>query len=755
MSKNRRKKNKYSKVKGKRLSAQQLRQEIIKLFQRHPRKRYNPKQVARKLKVTNNRDSVQDAMDKLVESKDIIALEDYKYKLKRQQPQEQSGDNGAPSKSKQYEGKVDMTRSGDAYIIIDDKEDDVHVSGKYLNTAMNGDRVRIRTWRPRGRRKLEGEVIKVLERSREHFIGTLWKYPRYALVSIDTNPTMEAIVDLQDVKEAKDEDRVVVRIDKWSSKEHGGNPKGTITAVLGKAGSHDIEMKSILINNGFDLEFPEDVLREADYLPERISPQEIERRKVLRELPTFTIDPDDAKDFDDALSIRHLDNGEIEIGVHIADVTHYVKENTPLDKEALRRSTSVYLVDRVLPMLPERISNGLCSLRPNEDRLAFSAVFVLSKNLKIMHRWFGRSVIHSDRRFTYNEAQDILDKGKGEFITELQQLNKIAKHFRKQRFKNGAINFETDEVKFRLDEDGSPIDVYVKERKDTHMLVEDFMLLANREVATYISMKGRDQEIPFVYRVHDEPDPDKVEEMARFAREMGFDMDVSTPRAVAHSLNRLAKATEKDPGLKLLSPIGIRTMAKAEYTSDNIGHYGLGFAYYTHFTSPIRRYSDVLVHRLLDRNLDNIHRTNKVKLEEQCKHISQQERRAINAERESVKYKQVEYIEKHLGEEFTGFISGMIDSGIFVELKDSRVEGMVPFETMDEPFEVAESRLSCRGTYSNEEYKMGQEIRVRIARADLVKRQVEMEWVREEVAVSGGKSKKGGNRNRRGSKGKR
>lgn len=733
------KRRKQSTVKGQKLSAFQLRREILKLFKRHPSKRLNPKQVARKLKITNNRDSVQDAMDKLAEKKEIIPLGDYKYKLNRKTQEERDSQTG-----EKHIGKVDMTRSGDAYIICEGKEEDVHVSAKYLNTAMNGDKVRIRTWRPRGRRKLEGEVIEIIERSRSHFIGTLWKYPQYALVSIDTNPSMDAIVDLNELKDAKDEDRVVVRIDSWSSPKHGGNATGIITAVLGQAGSHDIEMKSILINNGFDLEFPEKVMREAEFLPERISPQEIERRKDLRDIPTLTIDPDDAKDFDDALSIRHLKNGEIEIGIHIADVTHYVKEGTPLDKEALKRSTSVYLVDRVLPMLPERLSNGLCSLRPYEDRLAFSAVFIMNKSHKIIDRWFGRTVIHSDRRFTYNEAQEIIDSGKGDMVKELQELNKLAKLLRKRRYKNGAINFETDEVKFKLDENGSPVDVYVKERKDAHLLVEDFMLLANKEVATYISMKGRDNEIPFVYRVHDEPDPDKVEEMARFARELGFDMDVGSPRAIANSFNRLAKAAADDPGLKLLSPIAIRTMAKAAYSSDNIGHYGLGFEYYSHFTSPIRRYSDVLAHRLLDRNLEReVFRTNKHKLEEECKHISQQERRAINAERESVKYKQVEYIEKHLGEEFPAFISGMIDSGIFVELQGSRVEGMIPFENMDEPFEVADSRLRCVGLYSGQEYKMGQEVKVRIVRADLSKRQVEMDWIREDVAISGKPHNKG------------
>lgn len=732
------KKKKKTPKTGRKLSGAQLRREVLNFFKRHSRKRFNPKQIARKLELDNNRDSLQNAVDKLVEKKQLIDTGDYRYTLNRNVPSNSSDRNKnhiGGRDGKYVEGIVDMTRSGDAYIVSEDKKDDVHVAGKHLNAALNGDKVRIRTWKPRGRRKLEGEVVKILERSRTSFIGTLQRYPKYAHVAVNTNPPFDVAVPLDQTMDAQDEDRVVIRVDEWP-KDDKHNPKGAVTAVLGKTGTHDIEMKTILINNGFDLAFPEPVMRESEALPDRISDAEIKRRKDIRDVCTFTIDPDDAKDFDDALSLRYLDNGELEIGIHIADVTHFIRENTPLDKEAFNRSTSVYLVDRVLPMLPERISNNLCSLRPHEDRLAFSAIFVLSKNLKIMHRWFGRTVIHSDRRFTYNEAQEVLDTGKGDYAKELLQLNKVAKHLRKQRFKNGAINFETDEVKFRLDEDGSPIEVYVKERKDTHMLVEDFMLLANREVATFIAMKGRDNEIPFVYRVHDEPDPDKVIELARFAKQMGFRMEVGDVKSIAKAYNSLAEAALEDPQLRLLSPLAIRTMAKAEYTSNNIGHYGLGFQYYTHFTSPIRRYSDVLVHRLLQRNLGKeTHRTNKEALEGQCKHVSQQERRAISAERESVKYKQVEYIEKHLGEVFTGHISGMIDRGFFVELNDSRVEGMVPFETLTEPFELADSRLSFHGTYSKEEYRMGQEIQVRIASTDLAKRQVEMEWLREEAVV--------------------
>lgn len=733
-----------SKKTGRKLSALQLREEVLKLFRRHPKKQLNPKQIARKLKIANNRDSVQDALEKLTESKDLKPTGDYKFKLNRQ-------DFAARSNSQFAEGVVDMTRNGDAYIVVEGQEQDVHVSAKYLNTAMNGDKVKIRTWVPPGRRKPEGEVEKILERSRDHFIGTLWMYPNHAVVSIDMVPPIDVEVNMDHLPEAGDEDRVVVRIDEWPG-HHRHNPKGTITTVLGKAGSSDIEMKTILINNGFDLEFPEEVKREAEYLPAKISEEEIKRRLDIRTITTITVDPDDAKDFDDALSIRHLDNGEVEVGVHIADVTHYVKEGTPLDKEAFNRSTSVYLVDRVLPMLPERLSNDLCSLRPNVDRLAFSAIFTFSKNLKITNRWFGKTIIHSDQRFTYGEAQERIEGKEGNFLNEVQQLAKIARHLRKQRYKNGAINFETEEVKFRLDKDAVPVEVYVKERKEAHMMIEDFMLLANREVARYISMKGQTDEIPYVYRIHDEPDPDKVQELSRFAREMGFEMSVSSPEQVAKAYNRLAEEAKKRPELRLLSPLAIRTMAKAAYSTENIGHYGLGFEFYTHFTSPIRRYSDVLAHRLLEPNLQSgeFYRVSKSRLEDQCSHVSKKERNAISAERESIKYKQVEYIEKHIGEEFDGFISGIMDRGFFVELEAGLIEGMVSFETVNEPFDIADSRLSMTGMYSKLTYKMGQKVRVRIARADLAKRQIEMDWVRAEDIPERAASPKGGYRGRRG-----
>lgn len=724
-------KKKKSKTKGIKLSSRQLQREILKLFKRHPKKQLNAKQISKKLKVLNNRDSIQYALDKLVEDGHLVETGNHKYKLKRGKAvtssgKKKSGQNGT------YEGFVDMTRSGDAYIVIEGVENDVHVSAKYMNTALHGDKVKIRTWTPRGRRRREGEVMKIVERASEHFMGTIWIYPKYAIVLPEGNMPLDILVDLENVNGASDGDKVIVKITKWASgKGKDINPKGEVTTVLGKAGSHDIEMKAILINNGFDLEFPENVHKETAALPGEIPQDEIERRLDMREITTFTIDPESARDFDDALSLRYLENGDCEVGVHIADVSHYVRPEFALDKEGYRRSTSVYLVDRVLPMLPERLSNELCSLRPEEDKLTFSAVFTFNKNGKVVKRWFGKTVIHSDHRFTYEQAQEVIESGDGPFASELKQLNKLAKILRRKKFQKGAINFETDEVQFRLDEEGSPVDIFVKERKDAHMLIEDFMLLANREVATFISKKGEKHgEIPFVYRVHDEPDPEKVEELARFAKEMGYEMNISSPKEIARSYNRLIKTAKKEPGLKLLEPLAIRTMSKAEYSSDNIGHYGLAFENYTHFTSPIRRYSDVLVHRILEQNLDNqINRVNKTKLEEKCKHISMQERKAMEAERESVKYKQVEFIERHVGEVFKGYISGIMERGIFVELEGNRCEGLVDFVTMDDHYEIMSGRLRIQGRKSGKVYKMGDPVKVRVVRTDLARRQIDLEWV--------------------------
>ena len=717
-----------NKTKSGKLKARDLEKVIYQEFKANARKQLNPKQLQRKLKVKNGRDSIQAALDKLVSSGRIKVNEDHRYQFNRADKEKRS--------SKFTEGRVDMTRSGSAYIIMDGEKNDIFVSQGRLKNAQDGDKVKVRYWTPGGRRKPEGEVMEVLERSVTHFVGTLRIHEKYAEVLVDGpgGKVISVAVHRAELSGAKSEEKVVVKITDWEENRFG-QISGQITAVLGQPGSSNIEMQAILINNGFQITFPEAVLAESEALPGEISPQEINIRRDMREVTTFTIDPLTAKDFDDALSIQTLEDGQIEIGVHIADVSHYVRPGSALDEEAADRTTSVYLVDRVCPMLPERISNELCSLRPHEDKLTFSAVFKFNpKSYKVTDRWFGRTVTHSDRRFTYEEAQEVLDTGQGDFVDELQLLDKISKQLRKRRFKEGSIDFNTNEVRFKLDEDGKPLEVYIKDRIDTNMLIEDFMLLANREVATFIKQKEErlKQNIPFVYRVHDEPDMEKVAELANFAAALGYEMDLSSPKSVTASYNSLLAKAQEDPMVKMLSPIAIRTMAKAVYTTENIGHYGLGFENYTHFTSPIRRYADVLVHRLLEKNLEqgSLFKANAAKLEETCKHISSQERKAVTAERESVKYKQTEFMLDHVGDEFDGVINGLADFGVFVELIDNFVEGMVPYDKMDEPYDLSGGKLSIVGRKSGKKLKMGDVVRVKIEDVDIDRRRIDLSLVK-------------------------
>lgn len=716
---------KKEKIKGSKLSARELGRAIYKHLKINYNKQYNPKQLLRKLKVTNSVDAVQSAVEVLVAEGKLQATDNFKYQYNKEHAQKSSKDY--------LEGRVDMTRSGAAFIIVEGQENDIFVTPNRLGTAQNGDTVKIRTWTPRGRRKPEGEVVEVIKRSVEHFVGILHVFNKIAVVTMDGAAQLDVVVAPEKTMGAKNNEKVVVYVTDWTP-DRNGALSGEITAVLGEPGTSNIEMQAILINNGFNIAFPKEVIMESEALPEHISKEEIAKRLDLRDITTFTIDPLTAKDFDDALSIQYLDNGRIEIGVHIADVSHYVRPNSALDLEAERRSTSVYLVDRVCPMLPEKISNELCSLRPHEDKLSFSAVFEFNaQTFAVEKRWFGRTVIHSNRRFTYEEAQEILDKGEGELHKELAQMKAISDKLRERRFKEGSIDFASDEVRFELDEAGKPLRVYVKERIDTNMLIEDFMLLANREVASFIINKEErlHTKIPFVYRVHDEPDPEKVEELAKFAAALGISMDLKNPKTIARSYNQLMALGETDPSVKMLAPIAIRTMAKAIYTSENIGHYGLGFDNYTHFTSPIRRYADVLVHRILDKNLEKgaPFKANAAKLEETCKHISNQERKAVTAERESIKYKQVEFMLDHIGSEYDGIINGLADFGVFVELKENYVEGMISFDNMDEAYEIGSGKLSITGRRSGKVLRMGDTVRVRITEADLTRRRIDMELV--------------------------
>lgn len=780
--------SKKKKSGGKKLTAQQLQLEILTFLLQRPKKQYSPQQIIHDLRVENNKDSAEHALRQLVEigsveehslnrygialTKFITALDDEAPATPAQKPQE-AGSTPARERNPRHtertgaktrkvvEGRVDMTRTGAAYIVADELDTDVYVPNKYINGALNGDTVQVLLFPqpPRRRggqplRKPEGEILQVLKRANEIFLGTLRINRKYALFLPDNpNVPTDIYVPLDACADAADGDKVVVAVTDWQEGK-GRVPIGKVTQVLGKIGGNDFEMKKILINAGFPLQHTEEAEAEAARIPETIPPQEIERRVDFRDVLTFTIDPEDAKDFDDALSIRKLENGHLEIGVHIADVTHYLKEGSAMDKEAFARSTSVYLVDRCNPMLPEKLSNNLCSLVPNQDRLTFSAIFEFNDKDQLVQRRFAKTVIHSDKRFTYEEAQTLIEKKpskelkKHPLFKELEQavkdLDRISKKMRKEREKNGAIGFETDEVRFRLAEDGTPIEAYVKERKDAHLLIEDFMLLANREVALYMqpplspkkeqkkdapAEKGG-QEVPFIFRIHDLPDMGKVLEFARFANELGHPMKVDTPRQIAMSFNSLMQASRNNDRLKILEPLAIRTMAKAVYSPENIGHYGLGYTHYSHFTSPIRRYSDVLAHRILERNLDGkTYRVDKSKLEEQCKHISNQERKAADAERESTKYKQAEFLKKHVGETFEGIVSGMIERGFFVELPDSKAEGLVEFKYLDDVYQLAEGNLSATGRRYRKQIKMGDRVQVRIAGVDLQKRQIEMELV--------------------------
>ncbi|MCB0670021.1 MAG: ribonuclease R [Saprospiraceae bacterium] len=709
-------------IKGQKLPARKLQHVVLKLFIRRPSKRYNAKQIIKKLGIKNSKTSVEDTLSRLQEAGKIQHIKDDKFKLSKEFAPDMSGP------AEVYDGVVDQIRSGAAYIIIEGKEgEDIYVPAKKLKQAMDGDLVRVEVLRRYGK-KIEGQVIKVLKRSTEQFIGDLRQSKNIAFVIPDNRMAdFDIFIHPRDLGIAQDGDKVLVRISEWPDRA-GKNPRGQIIKVLDATDTHGVMMDSILINHGFDTLFSNVVMQEAKKLPRMIDPEEIANRLDLRQVPTITIDPATARDFDDALSYRELENGRIEIGVHIADVTHYVRPGTALDREALRRSTSVYLVDRVAPMLPEVLSNELCSLRPDEDSLTFSAIFEFDRKNKIVKRWFGKSIIHSIKRFSYEEAQATLDEGEGEFFDMLTALNRIAKLLRKRRYKQGSIAFETPELEFELDENNHPIAIHTKIRKDTHLLVEDLMLLANREVATYIAKKS-DREIPFVYRIHDQPDEERLAEYSLFLKELGFNFDIQSPAQIRNSFNRLSEAAKSDEVLAFAEPFAVRTMAKAVYSSYNIGHFGLGFEYYTHFTSPIRRYADVLVHRLLEKNLKGTFRTSKEELEAQCKHISNQEKKAQEAERDSIKFKQVEFISGHVGEIFHGIISGMIDRGFFVTLKESGVDGLVQFADLLEPFSVSDNRMKAKSKRSDRSFKIGDQVKVLINSVNINDMEVDMELV--------------------------
>ena len=636
-----------------------------------------------------------------------------------------------PSYGKALKGVMDITRSGMGFIKIEGVEVDIMVRPSDFNTALHGDTVwvAIKDAKSNGRR-MQGVVKEVLQRKRSEFIGHLQMSKDFAFFIADMDkPMPDIFIPLANINGAIDADRVVVRLLKWEN--DGKRPVGEVINIMDAENSNDAAMKEILLGAGFPLQFPDEALEVAARIPDTISNDEIKKRKDIRDIFTITIDPADAKDFDDAISFRKLKNGNYEIGVHIADVSHYVEPDNALDKEAYQRATSVYLPDRVNPMLPEHISNFLCSLRPKEDKLTFSAIFQITPKAEVKQYWLGKTVIHSDHRFTYEDVQTIIEEKAGLYEEEILILNELAQRFRKKRFSHGAINFSSQEVRFKLDDKGNPIGIMIKESKEAHQLIEEFMLLANRSVAENISkIKINGKPLPFPYRTHDDPDEKKLLPFAAFAKKFGHKFDTSSPEAIASSFNQLLKDVHGKPEQHVLEQLGIRTMSKAKYTTENAGHYGLGFEHYCHFTSPIRRYPDIQVHRILEDVLNNKITPDK-KLEEKCKHTSERERAAMEAERAANKYKQVQYMKNYLGEEFEGVISGVASFGFWVETVEHKCEGLVSINSLLEydEFRHVETDYCLVGQRSGKKFNMGDKVMIKVVAANLVKRQLDYEWV--------------------------
>lgn len=629
------------------------------------------------------------------------------------------------------EGKFERRSNGKNFFIPNDEGDKVFVAERNSAHAMNGDKVRVQMLAKRQGRDAEGEIIEILERSQTRFVGTLDVQKHFAFLIMDSKILANDIFIPKDkLKGGKSGDKAYVEIIEWPKKAK--NPIGKIIDILGESGSNDAEMHAILAEFGLPYKYPEKVEAAAEKIPEQLSEEEIAKREDFRKITTLTIDPRDAKDFDDALSIRHLENGRWEVGVHIADVTHYVTPGGIIDEEASARATSVYLVDRTIPMLPERLSNGLCSLRPNEEKACFSAIFELDDNANVKDYRIVKTVINSDKRFAYEEAQEIIETKQGEYKEEILKLDELAKKLRAKRFENGAIGFERQEVKFEIDENGKPLGVYFKESKDANKLIEEFMLLANKTVAEFIGKVAKNKTAKtFVYRIHDLPNAEKMENLSTFISRFGYQVKTEGNKvSVSKSINHLLDQVQNKPEENLISTIAIRAMAKAVYSTSNIGHYGLAFDYYTHFTSPIRRYPDMMVHRLLSRYMDGGRSVNKQSCEDDCKHCSEMEQLAANAERASIKYKQVEFMSDKIGQVFDAVISGVTEWGVYAEISENKCEGMVPMRELDDDFyEFDEKNYCLRGRRSKKEFRLGDALKVKVTRANLERKQLDFKII--------------------------
>ncbi len=696
---------------------------ILGVFAKNPYKTFNYKQVAHALGMKDkaSKDLVSKIMWDLTEAGEILEVKPGKYKMNPKNIGDFAG--------KRYiTGSVDMMNTGKAYIISEEMGEDVFIAHNNTHRALDKDKVKVLLFPQRKGRKTEGQIVEILERKKTQYVGIIEVSHNYAFVVPDNKSIhVDIFIPEKKRKNAKNGEKVVCKITEWP--EHARNPFGEVIHVLGKPGEHNVEMESILAEYEFPLGFPKHVENEAAKIQTKIPSAEIKKRRDFRKILTLTIDPKDARDFDDALSLRKLKNGNYEVGVHIADVSHYVQANSILDKEAYFRATSIYLVDRVIPMLPEKLSNMVCSLRPYEEKLCFSAVFELDEKAKVVNEWFGKTIINSDKRFTYEEVQQILEEGKGKFSEELISLNNLAKTLRAARFKKGAINFKSQEVRFELDDEGKPLSIYLKEQKDSNRLIEEFMLLANRKVAELVGKrKGREKTKTFVYRIHDEPTPEKLSTFIQFVNKLGYKLDLNNQRSLAKSFNNLFEQVSGKGEEHMIETIAIRTMAKAEYSTDNIGHYGLAFSHYTHFTSPIRRYPDLMVHRLLETYLAGKDSANKAEYEEKCQHSSEMERKAQEAERDSVKYKKAEYMLDKIGQEFDALISGVSKWGIYAEINGNKCEGMIRLNDLEDDFYyLDEDNYQVIGQRYGHSYKLGDPIRIRVKKIDLSRKQMDFE----------------------------
>ncbi|MBS7120124.1 ribonuclease R [Dysgonomonas capnocytophagoides] len=692
---------------------------VVNFFNKNTEKAYNYKQIGADLgiKTQPERMLLMNILENMVEDAFIIDTGKGKYK--------------SNTRGLFLEGHFERRSTGKNFFVPDDGGENVFVAERNSAHAMNGDRVRIQMLARRKGRGSEGEIVEILERKQTRFVGTLNVQKFFAFLEMDSKILANDIfIPKEKLKNGKTGDKALVEITEWP--DRAKNPVGEVIDILGIAGTNNAEMHAILAEFGLPYKYPEAVEAEAEKIPTEITEEEIAKREDFRKVTTFTIDPRDAKDFDDALSIRQLDNGNWEVGVHIADVTHYVTPGGIIDKEGEERATSVYLVDRTIPMLPERLSNGLCSLRPNEEKLCYSAIFELNENADIKNYRIGRTVIESDRRFTYEEAQSIIETGEGDFKEDVLKLDQLAKKLREKRFQNGSIAFEREEVRFEIDENGKPLSVYFKEQKDSNKLIEEFMLLANKTVAEFIGKVPKNKQAKtFVYRIHDLPNPEKLQSLSEFIRRFGYKVKTDgSNTAVAKSINQLLDDVHDKPEENLISTIAVRAMAKAVYSTSNIGHYGLAFDYYTHFTSPIRRYPDMMVHRLLTLYMEGGRSVSKQLTEDECKHCSEMEQLAANAERASIKYKQVEFMSDKIGRVFKALISGVAEWGIYAEIEENKCEGLIPMRELDDDFyEFDEKNYCIRGRRSKREYRLGDEIEVKVVRANLERKQLDFSIV--------------------------